>query len=203
MNWKDINMEQFVQLQKAMQRKYRRPEQKTFALANIVFGKDIQQEPVADLRRYYAELEELLNAPLEDADVHKCYTLNGHMYHLNYKIEQMTTAQYIDFTNLTKEADRNLVAILAVFIIPEGHKYNDGDYDIDEVREDIAKHMNAVEGNAIIFFIIGRSKTYMQRLVFCSLGQMMMVKTMTIKQRWNLSKALYQGWRSLERSIMQ
>lgn len=203
MNWKDINMEQFMQLQKAMQRRYRRPEQKTFALANIVFGKDIQQEPVADLQHYYAELEELLNSAVQEADVRREYTLNGHNYYLHHKIEQMTTAQYIDFTNLTKEADRNIVAILSVFLIPQGRKYNDGGYDIDEVRDDIAKYLNAVEGNAILFFIIERSRTCMQRLLFYSLGQLMTVKTMTVRQRWNLCKALYQGWRSLEHSIMQ
>lgn len=201
MTWNQINMGQFVLLQNALNKKYKRPEHKTFALARIVFGKDIENEPVADLPHYYAELEELLNSAVPDKEPKGEYILDGRKYILHKEIEKMTTAQYIDFTNLAKEAGKHTIETLAVFLIPDGHKYNDG-YDIEQVHRDIRDHLNAVEGNAMLFFFIRRSRDCMRRSVSYSLVQIMKTTSVPLKNRMKTCRELLQGWLSLEHSIM-
>ena len=53
-------------------------------------------------------------------------------------------AEYIDFqrTIIKKNYLENLPALLSIFIIPKGHKYND-DYDILELRK-VKKQQEAI-----------------------------------------------------------
>lgn len=201
MTWYDINMGQFTALQNALQRKYKRPEQKLFELARIVFGRDIQEVPLVEINKYYDDLSELMNSPVPERDAQKQYTLNGRKYYIASKIDKLTTAQYIDFTNLAKEVNKNMVKILGVFLIPEGHKYNDG-YDIDEVYRDIEEGMNAVEGNAVIFFIVKQSRDYMKLLVYYSALQIMRTRKWKWTKRLQLATQLLQGWRNLDHLIL-
>lgn len=199
MTWKDITMAQFMELQNAIGKKYKRPEQKTFALANIIFRRDITQEPVGTLQGYYEEMEGLMNQAVPDADVHRSYEINGRKYKLHRDIENVTTAQYIDFTNYAKKASKNLIEILGVFLIPDGHKYNDG-YDMEIVHNDI-RDLNAVEGNAIVFFLVNRSMNFMRRSACYSAAQILTSRKVPLKQRIATSLKLLQGWRSLARLI--
>ena len=44
----------------------------------------------------------------------------------------ITTAQYVDFQTFSKGGNQKLPELIAVLLVPEGHKYNDG-YDISQV----------------------------------------------------------------------
>ena len=44
----------------------------------------------------------------------------------------ITTAQYVDFQTFSKGGTAKLPELIAVLLVPEGHKYNDG-YDVAEV----------------------------------------------------------------------
>ena len=46
---------------------------------------------------------------------------------------KINTAQYVDFQGLAKGFPGTLPEILAIFLVPEGHAYNDG-YDLAEVQ---------------------------------------------------------------------
>lgn len=197
MNWKDINMQQFVELQEAIGKTYHNPEDKTFAIARILFRKDITQEPITTLQGYYNQMSELIEKAVPDADVKKEYTLNGNKYTLHRDIEKMTTAQYIDFTN---SANR-LIDTIACFIVPSGHKYNDG-YDMAAVKNDIKTGMNAEEGNAILFFIVKQLKNCIERLVCYSAAEMLMMKKASLSKRIAMTKKLLQGWLNLEPLIL-
>ena len=61
----------------------------------------------------------------------------------------VTTAQYVDFTNYSKSND--ISKMLSVFMIPEGHKYNDG-YDMLQVINDINDLPVTVVNDAAFFF---------------------------------------------------
>ena len=73
--------------------------------------------------------------------------LNGRKYNCFVNLQDLTVSRYMDFENLSKTKD--LVKILAVFLIPDGKEY--GSYDLDEVYEDI-KTMNIVEASGIFNF---------------------------------------------------
>ena len=55
------------------------------------------------------------------------------------EITEITTAQYIDFQTFSKQGAAGLVGLLSVFLLPEGHSYNDGSYDMKAVKEAVAR----------------------------------------------------------------
>ena len=66
-------------------------------------------------------------------------------------IPSITTAQYVDYQNYMKEEHIDLQKVISVFLIPEGHNYNDG-YNMKEVIADI-DDMRFVDAQALGFFI--------------------------------------------------
>ena len=98
---------------------------------------------------FCVKLNELnfLTEPIPRRIVRGSYELNGKKYNCMYNLQQMNVARYMDFTNLIKTGD--MVKILGVFLVPDGKEY--GDYDIDQVYEDIGT-MSIVEAYGIFNF---------------------------------------------------
>ena len=84
--------------------------------------------------------------------------INDKVYNVNYNIGKLNMAQYIDFqqTIVNKNYLENLPALLSIFIIPKGHKYND-DYDILELRNILEDNMTLDEALSIVFFLKTKS----------------------------------------------
>ena len=84
--------------------------------------------------------------------------INDNVYNVNYNIGKLNMAQYIDFqqTIVNKNYLENLPALLSIFIIPKGHKYND-DYDILELRNILENNMTLDEALSIVFFLKTKS----------------------------------------------
>lgn len=84
--------------------------------------------------------------------------INDNVYKVNYNIGKLNMAQYIDFqqTIVNKNYLENLPALLSIFIIPKGHKYND-DYDILELRNILENNMTLDEALSIVFFLKTKS----------------------------------------------
>ena len=79
--------------------------------------------------------------------------INDKVYTINYNIGKLNMAQYIDFQQIIVKKNylENLPALLSIFIIPKGHKYND-DYDIIELRRILENNITLDEALSIIFF---------------------------------------------------
>lgn len=79
--------------------------------------------------------------------------INDQVYTINYNIGKLNMAQYIDFQQIIVKKNylENLSALLSIFIIPKGHKYND-DYDIIELRRILENNITLDEALSIIFF---------------------------------------------------
>ena len=75
--------------------------------------------------------------------------VNGRKYFLDCLLGNITTAQYVDFTNQSNTGDLN--KMLSVFVIPEGHKYNDG-YDMLQVMDDINSLPIPIVNSIAFFF---------------------------------------------------
>lgn len=95
---------------------------------------------------------------LPQVKVRDNYIINDHRYKLDANIPSITTAQYIDYQTYMKEPQIDLQKVISVFLIPEGHKYNDG-YDMSEVLSDIHQ-MKIVDVKAIGFFIQKQSALF-------------------------------------------
>lgn len=118
---------------------------------------DIDVEELLDMPiGRYNHLLQNMNFLLEERRpkmVNTKYVLEGQTFEVMLNVEKMTAAQFIDYQNYAKDVDKNLINILTVFLIPKGHKYNDG-YDIKEVARIIKDNLNVTEATALSAFFL-------------------------------------------------
>ena len=122
--------------------------ERAFAIMEAVFGEDVLDLPLKDFNEKCKELQFLQKEIPNDLHV-KDIKVNGREYYFDGLLGKITTAQYIDFQNYQKNNDEQ--KSFSVFIIPKGHKYNDG-YDMEQVFNDILDIPVPVLFSASFFF---------------------------------------------------
>ena len=146
MKWSDVKYYQFEKLQELL--KIDNEEERLVEIAQLLLGEEVLDLPVAEFSKKVKELDFLKNE-MPSGIPPKKITVNGRKYFLDCLLGNVTTAQYIDFTNHSKTND--ICKMLSVFLIPEGHKYNDG-YDMLEVMNDIKDLPVTVVYDTAFFF---------------------------------------------------
>lgn len=123
-------------------------------------------------------IDELLDMPLDDftklmgqtkfiyGDVEKTdykkigkkITVNGKEYTLVKNAKDLTAGQYIDYKAYIQRENffQMLPYILTIFLIPEGHKYNNG-YDIVELAKEFDEHLSLPIALSISDFFLHQS----------------------------------------------
>ena len=115
--------------------------------AEILLGKEVLDMPASQLGSIMKRIE-FLKEPIPEVIPPKHTTINGRDYDILSLLGDITTAQYIDFVNYCQGKD--IGKMLSPFIVPKGHKYNDG-YNMLEVFEDI-EDLPLPLANSISFF---------------------------------------------------
>lgn len=117
-----------------------RSEEFNIEVLSIMTGmsvEEIENLPLVTVQSLLSSISFINQPPTPDKSrIKRSYTINGKKYVVFKNLKEITTAQYIDFQSYSKDMDKNISEILAIFLIPEGHKYNEG-YDIDETINDI------------------------------------------------------------------
>ena len=83
--------------------------------------------------------------------------IDGVKYNIFTDMRKVTTAQFIDFQTFYQDYEKNYCNILACFIIPEGHTYNDG-YDAMELAELFREKLDVETAENVCFFFARRSE---------------------------------------------
>lgn len=109
---------------------------------------EIEDLPLTEFSKLVKQTEFLKEMP--KVDIKDNYVINGKKYVLLSNVQKMTTAQYIDYQTLVKNADKNVKELLSVFLIPKGKKY--GEYDLEEVINDIYNYFPITDARAVSFF---------------------------------------------------
>lgn len=94
------------------------------------------------------------------------YRLNGTEYRIMKNMNDITTAQFIDYQAIAKESGERIAEFLSIFFIPVGCKYNDGNYDREKVVDDINYYLSAEEALGISSFFIKRCVRLIKRTLF-------------------------------------
>lgn len=132
MNWSNITLEQYLEIQAI---KEIDSMDVMVELIRILFKiEDPESLPYTEFIKYSQELS-FMSKDIERVPLKDTYQINGRNYKLENNVMKLTTSQVIDYRNYSKE-DNHITKILSVFLIPEGHKYNDG-YDIEQVINDL------------------------------------------------------------------
>ena len=132
LTWADITLEKYLEIQAL-----KTIDNIDFIvnLIKIIYNvEDPESLPYTDVLEYGDKLK-FMSEAIKEVPLKDYYILNGNKYMLDIDMLNMKTQQVIDYRNYVKE-ENNFVKILSVFLIPEGHKYNDG-YSIQDVQNDI------------------------------------------------------------------
>jgi len=146
-SWNDISFRQFQEIKTVLD-DIEDETDRSVRIAQIIYGDDVIQLPIQTFNQLCGGLSFLSTEVPHDITV-KEVTVNGRQYYFDGLLGKITTAQYIDFQNYLKNNDE--VKCFSVFMIPKGHKYNDG-YDMLEVFEDIQDMPIPILYSASFFF---------------------------------------------------
>lgn len=146
--WKDITLRQFNKIQDLLQEI---DEYTTLNIIDVIYNVDSADMPAMEVMNKYAHsLDFLMTTIPTNEKLKETYIINQREYNSNINLTQMTTAQFVDYQNYSKENPVDISKCLSVFIIPKGHTYNDG-YDLKQVQDDI-KDLDMVTINTLAFF---------------------------------------------------
>ena len=132
MKWNDVSLNQFLKMKEIVQ--IEDETDRMLSLMELFFGENVVNLPGAEFNKKAKELS-FLSTEVPDNHIVKSATINGRKYKIDALLGHISTAQYVDFNNYAKE-EGNTDKMLAVFFVPEGHKYNDG-YDMLQVIQDM------------------------------------------------------------------
>lgn len=156
-DWYSVSLGQFIQLQELV--KIEDDTERIVAIAELLWGPEVSELPLVEFNAYVRGLDFLKTEMPHRDTAPKKLVLNGRKYYTDCLLGNISTAQYVDFTN-HNNAEATMDKVLSVFIIPEGHKYNDG-YDMQEVINDIAS-MPVPTAASIAFFFGRQFSTFMR-----------------------------------------
>lgn len=136
-SWDEITWREYEQIEQILNTDI--PESyKSVHLLSILTGvpaEDIEDMPIATVQKLIPHLDFLYTEPETHAHQFE-YTVNDREYDFKGKLDEITTAQYIDYRSYMDEENKDVVKLMSVFLIPKGHEYNDG-YDMGQVQSDI------------------------------------------------------------------
>lgn len=154
-NWSEISIKKFDEISNILYSMNNVNEDEALEI-NInllsilcdVSVEEIEDLPLTEFSKLVKQTEFLKEMP--KVDIKDSYVINGKKYVLCANVSKMTTAQYIDYQTLVKNADKNVKELLSVFLIPKGKKY--GEYDLEEVISDIYNYFPIADARAVSFF---------------------------------------------------
>jgi hypothetical protein len=136
-SWDSLTWKEYEQLEQILNTDIP-ADYKTVHVIALLSGlsiEDVERIPVNQFNKILPALEFLKTEP--ETHYHQFeYTINGREYDFKGKLQEITTAQYIDYRAYISEEDKDIVKLMSVFLIPKGHEYNDG-YDMEQVINDI------------------------------------------------------------------
>ena len=150
-NWQSISIKKFDEIRKSLIRNKNNELESNLALLSSLCDvpiDEIEDLPLNEFSKLVKQTEFLKEMP--KVEIKDNYVINGKKYVLCANVSKMTTAQYIDYQTLVKNADKNVKELLSVFLIPKGKKY--GEYDLEEVMSDIYNYFPIADARAVSFF---------------------------------------------------
>ena len=176
-SWSEVTLNEFIQLTQIIQSEI--PED--YQLSNIVSvltGKtlnEIESLPLSEYKKLTSKLGFLNETPQRKETHSDRYEINGVTYDLKADLSNLTTAQYIDYLNYSKEDPIDQTKILSLFLVPTNHSYNDG-YSIEKTISELG-NINILDYLTINFYLRLQSVAFTLILVDYLKNQLKTVKT--------------------------
>lgn len=136
MTWNDITLRQWKVLENIHREDYEDEILYTAEVIQKMFDiKDAMGLTPQEFQKYVQDLS-FLTKEIPDKKLANVYTINNTKYNFKGNIYELSMAGLMDWRKYSTKIPVNYAECLSVFMIPDGHTYNDG-YDIDKVIEDM------------------------------------------------------------------
>lgn len=194
MTWKDITLQQYEDILQILQDE-KDDFVKTARVVKVVYDINLEEIPITEINKYFTEIVDLLNTPIQKAKPKKKYVIGDNVYTVN-KFDDMNLAQFMDYHELAKDIENNINKIVAIFLIPEGKKYNEG-YSKEDVDQDVW-NLPIEDVTGLAFFQVGRLKKLLKDSLASLIAQTLTMRGMSWSQKKETIKALYLVWQSTD-----
>lgn len=195
-SWNEVTLNEFIQLTQIIQSEI--PED--YQLSNIVSVltgrtlQEIENLPLSEYKKLTSQLEFLNTTPQRKETHSDHYEINGVTYDLKADLSNLTTAQYIDYLNYSKEDPIDQTKILSCFLVPTNHSYNDG-YSIEKTISELG-NINILDYLTINFYLRLQSVAFTLILVDYLKNQLK-----TVKMSKSMRKTINQQIQTLSQSM--
>lgn len=158
MNWTDISLRKYNDIKQIFLEPDYSEEDRIILLINILFGVDALKLKTTELNGYVNQLKFLSTNPPK-MKLRDKYKLGQNTYVLKKDLKDFKVCQWIDWNNFLKNGSDtdNYANLLSVFFIPEGETEY-GEYDVEQVRQDINNHLSIADANSIAGFFLRYQK---------------------------------------------
>lgn len=123
------------------------------ALLSGIAEKDLLALPIADYSALAAKTA-FLAQPCPEGRTARQYIVGPFTLVPTDDLARINTAQYIDFQQMAGDPEGNFVALLSIFLLPKGKRYNE-DYDIAEVQAAIREHLSVQDAITLSAYFFG------------------------------------------------
>ena len=156
-SFKDINLKDYKKIVEISTRELDSDLEKDIAVLAVLCDcneDDIYNMPLNELKSLLNQIEWVTGYNYTPANkLPNKLKIDGIEYTINPDINKFTVAQYMDFQNFWDKRNEYMGNLLAVFIIPKGHKYNEG-YDVMELADRLEEVFSLDDWNNVCFFFL-------------------------------------------------
>lgn len=136
MTWNDITLRKWTEIESIYKKKYEDEILQTADIISVVFEIENPMELSPAEFSKYVEQMSFLTKPIPEKKLCNSYTINGTLYNFKGNIYEISMGALMDWRHYSTEENLDYAQCLTVFMIPDGHKYDDG-YDMDKTLNDI------------------------------------------------------------------
>ena len=170
-SFKDINLKDYKKIVEISTRELDSDLEKDIAVLAVLCDcseDDIYNMPLNELKSLLGEIEWIKGYNYTPANkLPNKLKIDGIEYTINPDINKFTVAQYMDFQNFWDKRNEYMGNLLAVFIIPKGHKYNEG-YDVMELADRLEEIFTLDDWNNVCFFFLKHYWSSVKHLLISS-----------------------------------
>lgn len=163
-SWKEMPIGVFMKISEVNKSDYN-DDDKLFhiaALLNNMDYEDFINLPLNESRDIIAKAAFMYNEP-KASKMKKTYVIGSRTYRVMRNMDDMTTAQYLNYQSIAERpVDETMADLMAIVLIPEGKTY--GDYDMQDVTEEIKDHFNIEDALSVADFFTRLFEKSMRRM---------------------------------------
>ena len=168
-NYRDLPIGMYLEICEISRREDIEELHKQVSILSILTGREeeeIYDLPIGDYKDLVSKTRFLAQPYEGEVLTAKTYALEGWLLQPVEDYRKITTAQYIDFQTFVKDAEKNIVEILSVMLVPKGKKYNQ-DYDIIELQNVLRRSLSVADALSLYaFFFVQYTQSIKDSLIY-------------------------------------